>query len=550
MTGDVAARDRGPRATPSAATEVGAARPLDGDPGHRRRTRARLLRAATAAFVLLAAVALVMTLWWPLGFDQAIFAVNGSVILRGGQPYRDAYELRGPLAFYLFAGIEWLFGRRAAGVRIADALFTLATAAMVGLLVRRFASARAAVLTGAAFVLVVVSQSANDTAQPDLWVGTAVLGAVMLAARAGGPDRWTLLACGALLALPSLLKPFYPAYLAIPGLAILLRRQRDVRGIAGDLAWLLVGWALPLALTAWWLAHVGVFDDFVDAHLLYSLRLYVPAAGAGEARIRGVVVHLLQGPIIGVALPAVVLGAHTLWPRARALALALGTAVLVTIACVALQGHFFPYHWAPLLAPCSVLAGVGLGTLLGGVGAVRDARARALAAAVAAAVLAAVAFRPLLDLVQWGALAAGRTTSDAYHARFGLQWSVNPADQRAVAAYLRARTRPGDAIGMWGSDAAVAFLADRPLATRFPLSRYFELSPENPVTQAFRRELLTALERRRPRYFLVNRHVPAFQAAPPPLAQQFPALDSLVRARYEPDTTIGSIEVLRARQPR
>ena len=59
----------------------------------------------------LAAVWVTASLSWPFGWDQGILAWAGDVIHQGGMPYRDAWDIKGPLAYYLYALAQWLFGK-------------------------------------------------------------------------------------------------------------------------------------------------------------------------------------------------------------------------------------------------------------------------------------------------------------------------------------------------------------------------------------------------------------------------------------------------------
>ena len=47
-------------------------------------------RWAYRAIIVLAALSAIVMLWWPIGFDQGDFATNGDILVRGGEPYRDA----------------------------------------------------------------------------------------------------------------------------------------------------------------------------------------------------------------------------------------------------------------------------------------------------------------------------------------------------------------------------------------------------------------------------------------------------------------------------
>src|SRR5262245_17341171 len=88
----------------------------------------------TAERVLFALTVLGTACWgiasisYPMGFDQGRIASIGDVIVRGGRPYRDGFDLKGPLTFYLFAFVQALAGRVMWGVRILDLGLLIASA--------------------------------------------------------------------------------------------------------------------------------------------------------------------------------------------------------------------------------------------------------------------------------------------------------------------------------------------------------------------------------------------------------------------------------------
>ena len=80
---------------------------------------------ALVALVYAAAVAIVAA-WaityptWPFGWDHGAFAWVGDVIARGGMPYRDAFDVKGPLSFYPSALVQLVAGRNWWGIRAFD----------------------------------------------------------------------------------------------------------------------------------------------------------------------------------------------------------------------------------------------------------------------------------------------------------------------------------------------------------------------------------------------------------------------------------------------
>ena len=55
------------------------------------------------ALLALAIVWAFASLSFPFGWDQGIFAWVGSTIVDGGLPYRDAWDIKGPLTYYVYA---------------------------------------------------------------------------------------------------------------------------------------------------------------------------------------------------------------------------------------------------------------------------------------------------------------------------------------------------------------------------------------------------------------------------------------------------------------
>ena len=71
------------------------------------------------------------SLWWPMGRDQGVYAWVGSVIVRGGASYVDAWEVKGPATHLIYALSQFVFGTGMWGIRLLD-LVMLASAGWLG----------------------------------------------------------------------------------------------------------------------------------------------------------------------------------------------------------------------------------------------------------------------------------------------------------------------------------------------------------------------------------------------------------------------------------
>ena len=93
------------------------------------------------AFAGMYGLAILMALgmiWWPMGRDQGVFVWVGDVILGGGIPYRDAWEVKGLATHYTYAVSQLLFGRTLWGIRVLDLMFLAVTLIVFHRLLRRF----------------------------------------------------------------------------------------------------------------------------------------------------------------------------------------------------------------------------------------------------------------------------------------------------------------------------------------------------------------------------------------------------------------------------
>ena len=534
--------------------------PMAADPGRGPRRRsprpilAPLGTAARWAAVGFAGLVCVMMLWWPLGHDQGIFASNGDVILNGGAPYRDAWELRGPLAFYMTAAIQLVFGRNAWGVRVVDVGIALLTAWLLRGRLRTLTSAAAALTGAALWPVFVASLTYDESAQFDLWVGTAMLAGTLLVTRVGGYRRRDLAAAGALVGLASLTKPFYPAFLAVPAVVVLLRR-RGAADAAPDIGWLVLGWLAPIVPTVGWLWWEGVAREAWEAHIMYGLRVYTPttaysafpAESSNAVRLRGLL-EFVSHTKIALLLAPMSAGAAVLWRRRRALAAATLTWVLVGVGFVLLQNKFWKYHWGPIYPAFVFLAVVGVH---GAAAESRrsETRAAAVFALVTSAMFAgALAFGPLVDLGSWLGYVAGRQSAAAYYSTFLRYGQADPAEEQAVAAYLRAHTPPGAPFAHWSIHGGLPFLAGRPNATRLHVKRVLT-GPLTAVSREHRTEYLEAIRSRRPTYIVVSERgdLRGVTSSRDLLEREFPELAALVAERYAVEARIGMVDLYRLR---
>ncbi len=90
--------------------------------------------------MLLTALIYAPSLSWSFGHDQNVFAEIGALILKGKLPYLDAWDIKPPNIFYVYALAQWMFGQSELAIRLLDWVSIVITGGLVFLLTARHAS--------------------------------------------------------------------------------------------------------------------------------------------------------------------------------------------------------------------------------------------------------------------------------------------------------------------------------------------------------------------------------------------------------------------------
>lgn len=511
---------------------------------------------------LVVAFASLSILLFSFGRDQGIYAVVADVMLKGGMPYRDAWDFKPPGIFLVYALAQAVFGKSMLAIRLLEVLGLVATVFGLQRLGQVFFERpRAGLVAGAVAALLHAELEFWHTGQPETFGGYLTVAALVVMTLEVGPSRrWLLVfVTGALFGLCALLKPPLGGGVVVCG-AYLLARERSRSVYWSRLLYtsllIGVGFATPIALVLLWIAMRGAWPEF-----LWTFRDFVPGytrLNWADAHAPGMLYYaILEAFTKFSALSAFgVIAAIAMTPlhvrEREGIYLVLGV-IAIQVTGIVMQGKFFPYHYAATLLMIALLAGLGLYKLF----------RRSLAAgpgsllALASFIVVAVSMRDAAnDLPQgfWERTQmrlAFLLRREPFLSRVDLDRQLsfvadyNLDADRQVALEIRSRTGSQDSVFIWGFEPSIYFLAERPLA-----SRWIYDVPQRSLWQRdyARRELLRDLSVNRPKLIVVERRdvfpgVTGSGLDSRDELPRFPELEALLGAQYRRVREIEDFEI-------
>jgi len=446
---------------------------------------------------IVAALAAANSLTWKMGNDQAVFAVVAQAILDGGVPYRDAWDVKGPLIYYIYAFALWAWDRPALSIRIFD-LIAVVTCCLT---IRRLGSSIAKDSTFADFValcfaLGYFSLGYWNTAQPDGWAAMVLVGIILLMLDPPWSASISMAVIGALIGIIALINPVFSAYLALPIAFPCLngtssRHQFRNSGICIAAYVATVGAVAVALVNAVGLQEIVDLGHFLVAHV--SRRTALNALGAPFFKIY----------IIPVALAVV--GVVILYrSKKRRLAQVIVLWAAICLFTTSLQGKYFPYHLIPFL----VALNVPMATAIFAV------------APAGRAMIAVLALAPLAISALYS-----RDSSAAYE-----------GSQAAIANYLMDQSDSSEKILVWAGELMPVYeIARRRPPTKFSFS--YPMFGESEVKAKYRRIFMQQIASNPPCYVIFDSEYGR------KLLAEFAEFNALLNENFHPVRVIASNEI-------
>ena len=482
------------------------------------------------------------SLSFPFGWDQGIFAWVGNTIVDGGLPYRDAWDIKGPLTYYVYGAAQLFFGKNTLAIRLADLIFLSFAAFYIAKLASKLSGPKTGLWAAVIFVLWYASQGFWHTAQPDGWASMLALfaiGSLLISQDAPPPSRYLL--SGFAIGLAVLIKPIYGLFAIAVAIDAVFRYRTDILRLFAAGTSTMVGLIAPFAIALGWFAHNGALQVFVDTWLVYPMQIYASAASPKAfSRAVGLIRFAESGMLVSVAWPVIVVGAISRRHECSRTFSVLLAWVFIAVFCVVLQGRFFEYHWAIIIPPMVLLGTKGFTALFATIRNERQESSspgrglmRPIVLTFLVLVIGLAAVRPTLDAARWTAHVLGLIDTPNYYAAF-----AGAGDARLAAKYIREHTAPGDKISIWGWDASIIFESGRDAVSRFGYSMPLIMGKGTPQQKQLREEFLSAVRSDPPAYVVVSPQSEMILGEHVDLTD-FPEFADFIAQNYTEETRFG-----------
>jgi hypothetical protein len=479
----------------------------------------RVIMAACGLAILFCLLNLVL---FRYGRDQGIYAMVADTMLKGGAPYRDAWDFKPPGIFLVYAVARLLFGASEHGPRVLEAVGLASMVGAFAILSRRWVGDAKAGIVAATLAIGTEAQLEFwHTSQPESFGGVILAWALVCAtyqpapeARDGARKQLLAWACaGALYASAALLKPPLGGGFVVSLLAVAWTQWRAstadgrLRAVGRPLVAFAAGGAATMALTLSYFVAKGAMPELYDTLFVFTPQ-YTKLGFRGEWFWGFVYLAFEQWSIgysafIGVGL-ALFLALPALSDRERGGALHVFGIAGLQVVGVALQAKFFPYHYGAALPFASMLAGWGAWKLW------KHARKTSLGIVLFGAALyvmgdARGATRDL-DETFWmrskhrlAALVDPSKRNETNDALYSVA-DVSAGANRRVAEWLMAHTDANAPVFIWGFEPEIYDLSRRRPATRY----LYDVPQRVTWAESSRDRLMSDLERTPPAVIVVE----------------------------------------------
>ncbi len=442
----------------------------------------------------------------PLERDEGECAYFGHLILNGITPYTEAYNMKLPGTYYMYALIMGLFGESIRGIHIGFLLMNAGTMILLSLSLKYFFNSVTGILTAGFYGLMAMSLNVLGFAAhaTHFAVFYVVLGCFFFSKYEQRKTRWFAVLAGAMYGLAFLMKQQAVYFILFGGIVFLafelLRKPSDIRRVVWNTVSFSAGVFIPYILVLVHMAASGAFDKFWFWTVQYAGKYAAGVPWSQGKDLLSTTFAPLWNEFKYIWLLAmagtIILMVSAFTVRQKLFALSFSIFAFLTTT----PGFFFRHHYFVVFLPAGALmAAIAL-----------DYAGRFIGQQIKVNVVALIIPLSVFVVIFRAALS---NSPSYYTARNGnpvslckAVYGTNPfVESVEIAKYLEANSSDTDKIAVLGSEPQIAFYAHRKSATGHIYT--YGLMENQEYNLTMQEEMISEIEKARP-LFLVFCNVP------------------------------------------
>ncbi|MFI5201183.1 MAG: ArnT family glycosyltransferase [Candidatus Kapaibacterium sp.] len=507
---------------------------------------------------IVAALMLLATIFYPFGYDQAVFGTAGEMVLHGAVPYRDFLDTKPPLIFYIYALALGIFGHHEWSPHTLDILYQFAAALYFFRILRRKFSPEISIVAVSLTLILYAGSGFWMTAQaesfailPSLFLVDITMRAVEVRSKA---IYYGLLA-GAAATMLLLLK-FTFVFGAIGSFVFLFffssTESKSKWRFAVGFLFSSIFLVAVFGCAMW---RMGALERFLQS--LAWLSNYAAIIPAQHSLLEEIFLVFPERIIYSMSISLFVLAAWGIiqWIRGKqsseeinSLLTLLFLTFLAQLLGILMERKIeFPYQYTRAIWVITPFMALGLTAMLGKLGVLWKSGGVPWRLLWVLSVVCVLFFSPLprifTQTIPWASIALERNDAAA-EVQHRIPGYFAEEDWQ-VANYLIDKMRPSDQLFFWGNDVTIYFFANKLPSTICLTATPFRTAFTPPEWKG---TLLEQLAEAPPKYFVVEfgdarPYITGSQLDSYQALLAWPGLKTFIQKNYVNDTMIGHFRI-------
>ena len=462
----------------------------------------------------------------PLERDEGEYAYMGQLLLQGILPYTEAYNMKFPGIYFVYALILKIFGQTHTGIHLALVFVNIATSILFFFLGKRLFNNVVGVITASSFLILTLSPTVQGFwANSEHFVILTAIGGILLMLRA--LEKQTMIGMflsGLLLGMTFLIKQ-HGIFFSLFGFIYLcstyfIKRHAPLKKTLFSIGLFILGIITPFGLTIILFLVAGNFDKFWFWTFKYASEYAtrIPIS-QGIAKFKWSFTQIIKpdfliiiGSFIGMFGP--------IWNKTIRHKMPFFYGFFIASFLSICPGFYFrPHYFILLMSAIPLLAGIGVYSLIEKI---KSSRTQAIVT------LFIVVIFLSYPIVNQRDFLFKLSPGEACRATYGL----NPfPESLKIADFINKNTDKNDRIAVLGSEPQIYFYSKRKAATGYVYT-YALMEPHKFAVQ-MQKEMISEIESFSPSYIVFTNIPTSWLVRPNSEKLLLDWMESYIPGRYE-----------------